>query len=173
MKRSVLSAALIVCLAGFALFASGCDLIARKATESAVKTATGGAVEVDGDKVTVKGEDGTESTVSNETEIPQGFPSDVPLRDDGAVKAAVTTQAPSGGTSYMLNIRFKVPQSELIEWYKSELDEGGWKTTSTVTTGDGGMISAEKGDLMVNVVAGSDTSEGFTSVLTMQVGPKQ
>lgn len=172
MKRTVLLAALVLCLAVSALSVGGCDFIARKATEGAVKTATGGAVDVDGDSVTVKGKDGSEATVSNETKIPSGFPSEVPLKDGGSVKAAVTTQAPNGGTNYMLNIRFKVPQSELLEWYKSEFDEGGWKIISTVTTADGGMIAAEKGDLVVNVVTGSDTSEGFTSVLTMQVSPK-
>jgi len=172
MNRTVRSAALIACVLGLSLSIGGCDLIARKATEGAVKTATGGAVDVNGDKVTVKGKDGSQATVSNETKIPDGFPSEVPLRDDGSVKAAVTTQAPNGGTNYMLNIRFKVSQTELLEWYKSELDEGGWKTTSTVATGDGGMIAAEKGNLTLNVVAGSDTGDGFTSVLTMQVGPK-
>jgi hypothetical protein len=171
MKRTVLSAALIACLLGLALTITGCDLIARKATEGAISGATGGKVDVDGDKVTIKGEDGTESTISNETKIPDGFPTEVPLRDDGSVKAAITSQV-NNGTNYMLNIRFKVPQTELLEWYKTELEKGGWKIISTVSTGDGGMIGAEKDNLTLNVVTGADSSEGFTSVLTMQVGPK-
>lgn len=172
MRRSVVSALLVLCLVGLALTATGCGFIARKATEGAVEGATGGKVKVNGDKVTVKGEDGSEATVGSETKIPDGFPSDVPMRDDGSVKAAVTSSAPDGGTSYMLNIRFKIPQSELLDWYKSEFEKGDWQIKSTVTTGDGGMVTAEKNDLMVNVVTGSDSSEGFTSVLTMQVGPK-
>jgi len=172
MKRTTLSAALIVCLAGLALSVSGCQLVAQKATEGALKSATGGAVDVQGDSVTIKGKDGAEATISDSTKIPADFPADVPLRDDGTVNAVITNQAPGGGTSYMVNIRFKVPQAEILSWYKTELEKGGWKITSTVDTGDGGMVAAEKGDLGINVVTAGESSEGFTSVITMQVGPK-
>ena len=170
MKRTVLTGALIICLAGLALSATGCQLLAQKATEGALKSATGGAVDVKGDSVTIKGEDGSEATVSGETKIPADFPSDVPMRDDGTVKAVITNQADSG-KSYMINIRFKVAQTELLDWYKTELEKGGWKISSTVSTGDGGMVAAEKGALAINVVVGSDNSDGYSSVITMQVGP--
>ena len=129
-------------------------------------------MKVDGDSVTIKGKDGSEATVSDDTKIPADFPSEVPMRDDGSVKAVITNKTTSGGTGYMVNIQFKVPQSELLDWYKTELEKGGWTITSTVATGDGGMVAAEKGDLQVNVVTGSDNSDGYTSVITMQVGPK-
>ncbi len=172
MNRTVLSATLIICLAGVALSATGCQLIAQKATEGALEGATGGAVKVDGDSVTIKGKDGSEATVSGDTKIPADFPSEVPMRDDGSVKAVVTNKTSSGGTGYMVNIQYKIPQSELLDWYKTELEKGGWTITSTVATGDGGMVAAEKGDLQINVVTGSDNSDGYTSVITMQVGPK-
>ena len=72
----------------------------------------------------------------------------------------------------MVNIRFKVPQTELLDWYKTEFEKGGWTITSTVSTGDGGMVAAEKDDLTVNIVTGTDDSDGYTSAITMQVGPK-
>jgi hypothetical protein len=172
MKRIALSALLVICLAALGLSVSGCQLLAQKATEGALKTATGGAVDVKGDSVTLTGKDGSQATVSGDTKIPADFPSDVPMRDDGSVKAVITNQTPSGGTGYMINIRFKIPQTELLDWYKTELEKGGWKITSTVSTGDGGMVAAEKGDLTINVVTGSDNSEGFSSVITMQVSPK-
>ena len=172
MKRNALSAALIVGLAVLALSVSGCQLMAQKATEKAIQGATGGAVNVDGDNVTIKGKDGAEATVSGDTKIPADFPSEVPLRDDGTVNAVVTSQAPGGGTSYMINIRFKVPQNEVLDWYKTELEKGGWTITSTVSTGDGGMIGAEKGDLSLNAVTGGESTEGYTSVVTLQVSPK-
>jgi len=172
MKRTVMSLALVTCLALLALTATGCQMIAQKATESAIQGATGGAVNVKGDSVTIKDKDGAEATISNETKIPAGFPSEVPLRDDGNVKAVITSQASGGGTSYMVSIQFKVPQSEVLDWYKTELEKGGWTIGSTVNTGDGGMVSAEKGDLTLNVVTGSENSDGYTSVVTMQVGPK-
>jgi hypothetical protein len=171
MKRTVLSVTLLICLTGLTLSVTGCQFIARKATEGAISGATGGAVNVNGDSVTIKGKDGSQATVSGDTKIPADFPSEVPMRDDGTVKAVVTSQA-SGGTGYMINIQFKVPQTELLDWYKTELEKGGWTVTSTVATGDGGMVAAEKGDLQVNIVTGSDNSDGFTSVVTMQVGPK-
>jgi hypothetical protein len=34
------------------------------------------------------------------------------------------------------------------------------------------MVAAEKGDLSVNIVTGKESSEGFTSAATIQVGPK-
>jgi hypothetical protein len=172
MKRTVVSVALLICLATLALSVGGCGLLAQKATEGALEGATGGAVKVDGDSVTIKGKDGSEATVSGDTKIPADFPSEVPMRDDGTVKAVITNQAPGGGTSYMINVQFKVPQTELLDWYKSEFEKGGWTVTSTVSTGNGGMIAAEKGDLAVNVVTGTDDSEGYTSAITMQVAPK-
>jgi hypothetical protein len=172
MNRTVLSATLIICLAGVALSATGCQLIAQKATEGALEGATGGAVKVNGDSVTIKGKDGSEATVSDNTKIPADFPSEVPMRDDGSVKTVITNKTSGGGTGYMVNIQFKIPQNELLDWYKTELEKGGWTITSTVATGDGGMVAAEKGDLQINVVTGSENSDGYTSVLTMQVGPK-
>jgi hypothetical protein len=171
MKRTTLSAALVICLAALAISVSGCQLLAQKATEGALKTATGGAVDVNGSSVTLKGKDGSQATVSGDTQIPADFPSEVPMRTDGTVKAVITNQT-ANGKSYMINIRFKVPQTELLDWYKSELEKGGWTITSTVATGDGGMVAADKGNLGINVVTGSDSSDGFTSAITMQVGPK-
>jgi hypothetical protein len=170
MKRTVLTGALIICLAGLALSTTGCQLLAQKATEGALKNATGGAVDVKGDSVTITGKDGSQATVSGDTKIPADFPSDVPMRDDGTVKAVITNQT-ANGKSYMINIRFKVPQTELLDWYKTELEKGGWNITSTVSTGDGGMVAADKGAVSINVVTGSDSSDGYTSVITMQVGP--
>jgi hypothetical protein len=172
MKRTVLPSLLVICLAALALSATGCQLIAQKATEGALENATGGAVKVNGDSVTIKGKDGAEATVSGDTKIPADFPSEVPMRDDGTVKAVITNKTPSGGTSYMVNIRFKVPQTELLDWYKTALEAGGWTITSTVSTGDGGMVAAEKGTTSVNIVTGPDTSDGYTSAVTMQAGPK-
>jgi hypothetical protein len=170
MKRTVLTGALIICLAGLALSTTGCQLLAQKATEGALKNATGGAVDVKGDSVTITGKDGSQATVSGDTKIPADFPSDVPMRDDGTVKAVITNQT-ANGKSYMINIRFKVPQTELLDWYKTELEKGGWNITSTVSTGDGGMVAADKGAVSINVVTGSDSSDGYTSAVTLQVGP--
>lgn len=172
MKRSALSVSLLVCFAVLAVSVTGCEMIAQKATEKGLSAATGGAVNVSGDSVTLKGKDGTEATVSGDNKIPADFPKDVPMRDDGTVNAVITNQAPGGGTGYMLNIRFKIPQTELLEWYNTQLKDGGWTIVSTVSTGDGGMVAAEKGDLTINVVTGSETQDGFTSVVTMQVAPK-
>lgn len=172
MRKSVPSISLLVCLAVLAVALTGCDLIAQKATEKGLEAATGGAVSVNGDSVTIKGKDGEEATISNETKIPADFPKEVPMRDDGTVNAVITNQTPGGGTGYMLNIRFKVPQTELLEWYTTQLKEGGWKILTTVSTDDGGMVGAENGDLTINVVVGSETQDGFTSAITMQVAPK-
>jgi hypothetical protein len=171
MKRNALSASLVICLAALAISVTGCQLLAQKATEGAIKTATGGAVDVNGGSVTLKGKDGSQATVSGDTKIPADFPSDVPMRDDGTVKAVITNQT-ANGKSYMINIRFKVPQTELLDWYKTALLAGGWNVTTTVATGDGGMVAADKGDIGLNVVTGPDTTDGFTSAITMQVGPK-
>jgi hypothetical protein len=171
MKRTVMSGTLIICIAAVALSVGGCQLVAQKATEGALKTATGGAVDVNGNSVTIKGKDGSQATVSGDTKIPADFPSDVPMRDDGNVKAVITNQT-AKGKSFMVNIQFKVPQSEVLGWYKTQLESGGWTITSTVTTGDGGMVAADKGDISVNIVTGSDNSDGYTSAVTMQVGPK-
>jgi hypothetical protein len=170
MKRHILSAALVACLVVLAASAGGCQFIAQKATEKAIQGATGGAVNVNGDQVTIKGQDG-QATYSNDTKLPADFPSDVPIHEDGTINAVVTSTA-NGGKAYMVNIRYKIPQAELLDWYKTELEKGGWTVTSTVSTGDGGMVSADKGDLTVNAVTGNETQDGFTSIITLNVAPK-
>jgi hypothetical protein len=172
MKRIALSGALIICLAGAVLPVSGCQLLAQKSKGTTISGATGGAVNATGDPVTIKGKDGAESTVSKDVKIPPDFPAAVPLRGDASVKAVLTNKAPNGGTAYMVNARFKIPEKEVLDWYKAEFEKAGWTITTTVTAGDGGMVAAEKDNLVVNVVTAPETREGFTSVIAMQVGPK-
>jgi hypothetical protein len=171
-KRTTLSSALVICLAVLALSASGCQLIAQKATGGALKSATGGAANVSSDSVTITGKDGSQATVAKEAKIPADFPAQVPLRDDGSVNAVITNKTPSGDTAYMVNVRFKIPQNEVIAWYKTEFEKAGWKITATVNSGDGGLIAAEKDNLVVTIVTAGESTEGFVSVATIQVGPK-
>lgn len=55
---------LLLALAALALVIPGCDLLAKKATEKAIETATGNAVSIDGDKVEIKTEDGKTAVVT-------------------------------------------------------------------------------------------------------------
>jgi hypothetical protein len=161
---------MIAFLAVLLVGVGGCQAIAQKATEKAVQGATGGAVNVNGDTVTLKGTDGSQATIAKETSIPNDFPSDVPLYANGTVTAVVTNETPQG-KGYLVGIKYKDDTTTVLDWYNAEFKKGDWKVLSTVTTGDGGMISAENGTYSVTIVITKESSDGYLSSAQMTVGP--
>ena len=87
-------------------------------------------------KVTINSEEG--STTFNQSKVPNGFPSDVPLPKGLALKTASSGTAPSGtGTFFSLGYQLgtKSP-SDVLDAYKSQLDDAGFTTTDTGSIGE-------------------------------------
>lgn len=172
MKRTVVVLALACALVVLAVGTTGCQFLAQKAAEKAVQGASGGAVNVSGDKVTIKGKDGSTATFAEGAKLPDDFPADIPMFKGGTVTGVVTNQTPDG-KGFLVGTKYKDPVADVLDFYTNELKSGDWKTLSTVSTGDGGMVNADNGTYQVTVVVGKESGDGFQSSTQMTVTPKK
>jgi hypothetical protein len=157
-------AIVIIALLALALFAlTGCDMLAKKAVESA----TGVKVDENNKSVTITDKDGQKlSTSSEEGKVPDGLPADVPVYS-GTIKNSATMEA-GEDTSYSFAVETDDDVATVVSWYKPKLTEKEWKISSTVTSGDSGMISAEKGEnnkLVITVSKDNSTSKTLVAVI--------
>lgn len=154
----------IVCVLAFSLV--GCQKIAEKATEKAIEGATGVKVDTDKESVTITGEDGSSITAGSDGELPDGFPEDVPVYE-GEIVSSLMTEG-----NYTVAIETKDDATTVWDWYGTELESAGWTQTSEFKVDDGGMRSAEKGDMTLQVTVGAGT-DGEPTTVTIFTGTKQ
>lgn len=155
---------LVACAMMFSLV--GCQKIAEKATEKAIEGATGVKVDTDKDSVTITGEDGSSITAGSDGELPDGFPEDVPVYEGDIVSSLMTEG------NYTVAIESKDDAATIWDWYGTELESAGWTRTSEFKVDDGGMISAEKGDMAIQITVGAGT-DGDPTTITIFTGAKQ
>lgn len=162
MKRTVLG----LLVAALALTVAGCsaveDKIGEEIGEEIAGGIVGGDVEVDGDSVTISGEDGDVTIAGGAEEVPEEFPDDFPLYDDADLESA-SSIAGGDGASFYLNLVSKDDAQTIYEWYKTEFEDEGWEIVSDMNTssGDGrtAIISVNKRDVDGTVTIGS-TDDG-------------
>lgn len=148
--------------------ALGCRQVAEKAVEGA----TGVKVEDGGGSVTVKTDEG-EATIKSGKELPEGFPTDVPVYK-GIIETS-SSFASNEGQVYNVVLSTEDEVEAVKQFYLDELAAKGWKVGMTLDSGSGAQrgvtISAEQGDLALTVVA-SVRAEGGTEV-SLMVASKQ
>jgi phosphate starvation-inducible protein PhoH len=159
MKKS--KAVVLATLLALALFAlTGCDMIAKKAVENA----TGVKVDENNKSVTITGKNGEQLSASSaEGKVPDGLPADVPVYS-GKIKNSAKMET-GEGVNYSFAVETDDDIATVVGWYKTKLGEKQWKISSTVTTGETAMLSAEKGEKNKLVITvGKDTSTGKTQI---------
>lgn len=125
------------------LLLTGCkkasESVAEKAMERAIERDGGGKAKVDiqGDKVTIKGADGTMEVGG--TKIPDNFPKDVFLVKDGKVTMTLKT---SDGVQVVLES--KLGADKVAALYASEMKSLGWTEAQNVTMGNMAMLEFKK-----------------------------
>ncbi|MDZ4064511.1 MAG: hypothetical protein U1E22_07585 [Coriobacteriia bacterium] len=144
----------IVLVAGL----SGCGSIAKKAVEET----TGVKVDENSGSVEVEGKDGTKMTIGTEEgELPEGLPSDVPAYDGVNVEGGVF-EIPEAKT-FTFNIVTKDDVQTVADWYRSEFESRGWTidTQGSLTVDESQMFHATKGDKldMVATIAKDETGD--------------
>jgi len=124
------------------------EKLAEGMMEKTLESATGGDVDLDlgggGKDVTVTTEEGT--TVMSETsEWPTDMFTDVPKFTYGKVervhRSRDTQNAELGMTIWIVEL-----EDGAAEKYTEDLKGAGWQSQMTVASGEGGMLSAQKGD---------------------------
>jgi len=149
-------------VAALALAVAGCsavqDKIGEEIGEEIAGGIVGGDVEVDGDSVTVSGEDGDVTIEGGSADLPDGFPDDFPMHDEAPVDSASSISG-AEGTTYYVNLTSDLSPGELHDWYKAEFADG-WTEVSDVSAADGSdetyIMSVKKGDIEATVTMASE-----------------
>jgi hypothetical protein len=162
MRRLRIAIAILVLLA-LALGATGCGAIIKGVAEKA----TGVKVDESGDNMTVTGADGQSVTVGEGAELPDGFPTDVPLYE-GKIVTSVKTD-----TGFMVSLETPDEATTIYDWYQTEIEAEGWTKKTEMSTPEGGLIAAEKGTSTLGVNIGYSASDKkSTIILTVDTGAK-
>lgn len=103
------SVALLAVMLLAMIFATGCSK-----AEEAIKEAEQGTT-------TITKEDGEEIKLSSETDIPDSFPSDVPIPDEIQVTASI-----SGSDSVTLTIETQMPYDDVVKLYSDYAQQAGY-----------------------------------------------
>ncbi len=159
---------LVLVLVAAMLGAGGCGVIAKKAVEGA----TGVKVDDNGDSVTIKGSDGSESTISTgEGKLADDFPDSVPVYDGTITDSTVFSS--NGVSQWTASVTTPDSVDDVKAFYEQRLEAEGWKTTFNMDSGSQGSrtvaYSAELDDLTLTVTI--DDSDGDTA-LGILVGTK-
>jgi hypothetical protein len=175
MRRTLATTAAGLLLLGALAGCSSDDVVS-----DAVETASDGKVKVDNDgkKITVEGEDG-EGSVSfgDDTELPDDFPSDVPLPEGGDVKAVI--KGDTNGKQYF-NVTYGIDRDDVessMSDYKSTLEDDGFEIKGSTEIGSaaGGLASftavGADWDVMVYSVGSSAESQAALSIQVMTHDP--
>ncbi len=96
----------------------------------------------DAGTVTVTGKDGKTATLTyNQNKVPDDYPKDVPVYSSAKV---VMSQSVSDQHGRSMMLESSDPSDTIVSFYKKGLDSNGWKTESTVATGQLTMLTASK-----------------------------
>jgi len=174
MGWKITGVALVALLAVAAL--TGCSFAAEQASEAILEGATGTDVEIDDDggSVSIETEDGSVDISGGESaEVPEGFPSDMPLYEGTLLMAS--TMDTEDGTVYSLGIETTDDTGDVGDWYRDKLYDEGWSTVSEITNDSGGSamtsFGVEKGDIQGQVIILSDSGQPTQVSITVTSMP--
>ena len=124
--------------------------------ESLLENVTGNDVDIDLDKdgesgsITIKGKDGEEVTFSSdETELPDGFPSDVYVVD--GEKQGIGSMGSNDGQVVTFGVQTDEDFSDVKETIIEEMKSNGWENTMTMGAGEESMQMYTKDDKSTTV----------------------
>jgi hypothetical protein len=160
MSRRTMALIAVVALLTFAVMASGCAQIAEQAAKSAVESATGVKVDESNNSVSIKGAGGG-LTASTDGKLPEGFPEDMPVYENGTIATGISSKSDKG-TGFLVGID--------TAWYDAQLKDEGWTVKTTMKTDDGGLLGGEKGTTSFTIAVGPG-SGGKTSI-SISLSPK-
>lgn len=165
MKKSIFLLTALTPLLGASCFGLGDSIsqkISEETTEKFIESATNGSnVEIDanGDEVRVTGEDGSELHIGG-GELPQNFPSQVPLYSDAAVESSFTSTDPEEGSSWTITLSSGDSVETPRNFYETAFTTDGWTITYSYTLDDSYGFTAENGNTHVTVTISANDENG-------------
>jgi hypothetical protein len=168
MSRRTMALIAVVALLTFAVMASGCAQIAEQAAKSAVESATGVKVDESNNSVSIKGAGGG-LTASTDGKLPEGFPEDMPVYENGTIATGISSKSDKG-TGFLVGIDTADTAGDVFDWYDAQLKDEGWTVKTSMKTDDGGLLGGEKGTTSFTIAVGPG-SGGKTSI-SISLSPK-
>jgi len=164
MKRSicfVLGITMVSCL-----MLAGCKKAGEKAAEKAIeagmaKEGMNADVDVSGEKITIKSNDGTSVVTSGKgAALPENFPKDVYVYEGATIIAAISV--PDG---FNLVMESSDSADKVLGTIKGKMTGFGWKEETMIKQGENSMVGYKKGErtAMVNVLAEKKTQITLTA----------
>jgi|GEM_PF-2158446 hypothetical protein len=127
-------------------------------------------VEINDDGVTIESEDGSFSSTQNQ-ELPDNFPAQVPLFDDGdIVTSSRFTQ--DGGTIWSVSFETSRSADEVYDYYESRFDSDDWEVQSSFESGTSRSVSAlhntDEMRVGVTINQNDDNTTSYTLSVTQE-----
>lgn len=140
----------------------------ERMAERTLEGVTGGKVDLDADgkgSITVTGEDGAKIEITGEGsgKLPDNWPDSVPLARNASIEYAGTVSNGTGGVSMNVSYTTRESAEDVTALYADAFGKNGWTIAMNLTTGDGAMVSATKGeDAVVAYISKGDTETSVT-----------
>ncbi len=135
--------------------------------ENQIEKETGKKIDIDTNfdegKFEVKGDDGSTFSVGD-SKLPEGFPTDVPLYDGAKVVSSSKSSTKIGNTFYMAVLSTSDDVDTVNAYYKSALEDAGWKEESTYNSSMGSTVTSKKGNTSLTVYMYQDKAEKTTAI---------
>jgi hypothetical protein len=150
---------------------TGCGAIVEKAVTSGIESATGVKVDESGNSVTIQGKDGSSLSSSNDGTLPEGFPEDFPVYENGTITTGIASDGPKG-KGFLVGIGTDDPAVTAFDWYETQLKDKGWTVKTSMKTGDGGLLGGEKGTQSFTLAFGPGSGEEKKTSISISLNPK-
>lgn len=139
--------------------------IAERAASTYLSAVTGGKVNVskDGDKVSIKGEDGN-VTFESDGGVPAGFPSDFPIYPGSKVTGSFSASGENNSKGSSVVWESGDVSTKVAEYYKTELPKAGWKIVTEYSSNDSVTLTFEKGEYSGFMAVGKSDDKTAISV---------
>ncbi|QMV42756.1 hypothetical protein [Cohnella cholangitidis] len=123
----------------------------------AVTGCTGNNIKLEGsgDKgsLTYKTEDGNEITLSSKGEVPEGFPSEIPL--PGGMDVTASTHSENSG-NYTVSVEIEKPFDDVLKIYRDYIKDAGYTQTLEMKEEGYYMYSGTRGDELFMITFNQD-----------------
>jgi hypothetical protein len=150
---------------------TGCGAIVEKAVTGGIESATGVKVDTSGNAVSIQGKDGSSLSSSKDGTLPEGFPADFPVYENGTITSGIVSDGPKG-QGFLVGIGTDDATGAAFDWYTTQLKDNGWTIKTTMNTGDGGLLAGEKGTQGFSVAFGPGSGDQKKTMINISVTPK-
>lgn len=125
-------------------------------------------IQSDDGETVIKTDDGS-AVFTQGTDLPDGFPDDVPVPDRIEIQFSQSSET-ADGVGYVIAATSTRSIAELVEEYANRLDDAGFERQQFTETPDGSILVYQRTDYGVAATFASDGAEGTAFQLTVIPG---